>query len=257
MIQTIIADDESFARENIRLRLQEHDKFNIIAECSTGSETLDKINEHQPDLLFLDIRMPELTGLEVLYKLDEISNLQVIFITAYDEYAIKAFELNAVDYLLKPIDSTRFHEALQRVQKNLNAVDSKQLREIVQAIDSTKQKTDRQKPPSRISVKNKGRIRFIPTDEIIYLKAAGDYVELHIKGSDKTYLKRETMKQMVKELSPAFIRIHRSYIIKKDEILELKTSNNDKWSVILHDGTELKVSGGYKAKLQEITKTAF
>lgn len=257
MIRTIIADDESLVRENIRLRLQEHAKFSIIEECRTGSETLDKINQYKPDLLFLDIQMPGLTGLEVLNKLDDIGDLQVIFVTAYDEYAIKAFEVNAVDYLLKPIDSDRFNEALKRVQKNINALDSKKLKKLVRTLASTQEAIDQPNIPRRVRVKSNGRIRFIPISEITYLEAAGDYVELHISGSKKTHLKRVTMKQMAKELASDFIRIHRSYLVKKDEILEFIISDNDRWSVVLNDDTKLTVSSGYRSKLKQMADTAF
>lgn len=254
MIRAIIADDESLVRENIRMRLSNYQDIIVIEECSTGSETIQKVKKYQPDLLFLDIRMPGRNGFEVLENVKEQDELQVIFITAYDKYALKAFEANAVDYLLKPIDSERFDKAIQRTKKNLNQVDLSELKTLL--ADIKRQKQTASNIPDRLKVKHKGKTRFIPVADISFLMADGDYVKVNLRNSRKFFLKRDTMKYMAEKLKPVFLRIHRSTIVNTDDILEIETADDGSLAVVLKNGKRLNVSDSYRSELDHFFKSS-
>ncbi len=213
-ILAIIIEDEQPARDLLKAYLQSHDEIELMAECENGFAGIKAIGEYRPDLIFLDIQMPKLTGFEMLELLDDYP--EIIFTTAYDEFALKAFELNAVDYLMKPFSKERFDKALDKVSTRLKnktsaPVTIKNLKEQVRESAG---------PQERFFVKTGNRIDVIPVEEIIHVEAQDDYVEFHtIKGR---FLKKETMAQLELQLPPdKFIRIHRSHIIRIDQMEKL------------------------------------
>ncbi len=249
MITTIIIDDEELARERIRRFLDENDNFKVIAECRNGKEAIDAINKTKPELIFLDIQMPGMDGFEVLNHLKE--NIPyVIFVTAYDEFAVKAFEVQALDYLLKPFDRKRFNQSIERALKQINNNDDNQVNK--KLLDLLKYvNTNEQKYPERFIVKQSGKISFVPVDELIFLEATGNYIKL--VTSNGSYLLRETMNNIEKKLSPEkFMRIHRSFIVKIEMIKELKPYFNSEYIVILKNGKELKASKTYKDSISSL-----
>jgi two-component system LytT family response regulator len=236
MIKTIIIDDEPLARSVISQFLKDEPEFEVIGECGNGFEGLKAIQELHPDLLFLDVQMPKLTGFELLELLDEIP--VVIFSTAYDQYALKAFELNAADYLLKPFTRDRFREALQRAAEKIQSTSGENkdhIREIVKSARQTEKEID------RIAVRNGTKIIIIPINRIDFIEAQDDYVALHAEG--KKYLKQLTMKYLESALpSHDFARVHRSYIVSLREIDRLEAYSKDGHLAILSSGDKIPVS---------------
>ncbi len=241
--KALIIDDEPPARSIIRAYLKKHSAIEVVGECSNGFEAMKAIKEHQPHLLFLDIQMPKITGLELLEVIDD--PVQVVFTTAYDQYALKAFELNAVDYLLKPFDEKRFDHAVQKVLDKLQAGNpsSQDLIQGVQA--SLPEKLD------RIVVKKGTKLEVIDLRNLHYIEAQDDYVMLYADSGH--FLKSKTMKYFEEHLPPEqFIRIHRSYIVNASKITRLEPYDKDTYLAILSDDCKLKVSrNGYK-KLREV-----
>jgi len=242
MIKTIIVDDEELARERVRIFLAENNNFKVVAECRNGKECIEAILKHKPDLVFLDIQMPEMDGFEVLHQLkDDLPT--IIFVTAFDEYAVKAFEVQALDYLLKPFDRKRFNLALERVLKSKKSDEKdfeKKINSLLEYVNSSEKNY-----PQRFIVKQSGKISFVPIDEIDYLEATGNYIKL--VTANGSYLMRETMNNIEKKIEPGkFIRIHRSFIIKTEKIKELKPYFNGEYIVVLKNGKELKSSKTYK-----------
>jgi two-component system, LytTR family, response regulator len=237
----LIIDDEEPARSLVREYLKDFIEFEIIGEANNGFEGVQLINELKPDIIFLDIQMPKLTGFEVLELLEV--NPKIIFSTAFDQYAIQAFEKNAIDYLLKPYSKERFGQAIQKISKQANeAGDAKELSNKI---------SESSKAPdellNRIAIRIGTQIKVIPVDEISYFESDDDYVRIHTKGSE--YLKEKTMKFFESHLDPVqFIRIHRSYILNVVELDRLERYEKDSYIAILKDGSKLKVSSnGYKA----------
>jgi two-component system, LytTR family, response regulator len=238
-IKAIIIDDEEPARIIVRSYLKEQNEIEIIGECADGFSGVKAINELKPDIVFLDIQMPKLTGFELLELLD--AKPLIIFITAYDQYAIRAFEMNAVDYLLKPFTKARFEQALQKALQQLKEKQTPDpVSRIISAID--------EKPEllQRIAVKSGQKISVISTDDIIYIGAEGDYVMIYTK--DNRYLKEKTMKYMESHLDPMqFIRIHRSTILNVNFILRVEIYDKESYAVLLKNNVSLKASiSGYK-----------
>jgi two-component system LytT family response regulator len=275
VLRALIVDDEPHARENVRLRLGAVDDITIIGECESGREAVAAIRERAPDLVFLDVQMPGLNGLDVLDRLGPAQMPFVIFVTAYDEYALDAFEVNAVDYLVKPIDEQRFDEAIRRARDQHGARDRADLEARLKELLATWQQRDasalerpdsgKETPPksavspeealpNRLIVKSRGRVRFIPVSDIDYITSAGDYVELH--AADKTHLMRGTMKEMENQLGAQFQRIHRSTIVHLNRVAELRPSSHGEYAVLLDDGTRLKLSRTYRAQLQDAVGTS-
>lgn len=237
MIKAIIIDDEKLGRELIRKFLEKHSEIKIIAECANGFEGVKAVNELKPDLVFLDIQMPKLTGFEMLEILDHFP--QIVFSTAYDEFAIKAFEVNAVDYLLKPYSQDRFDEAVEKVKIRLNTnFSSKQLIENLRD-DSIDNKIN------KITVAKNNEIVFIDFNEIFYLEAQDDYVQIF--SSKGKFLKKRTMKFFEENLPQnEFVRIHRSYIARIEKIKKLEKFEKDNYHLLLIDNSKLPVSrSGY------------
>jgi two-component system, LytTR family, response regulator len=233
MISAIIVEDEKLARDLLRDYLKDHQDIKIIGEYEDGFSGLKAINELKPELLFLDIQMPKLTGFEMLEVLDHVP--AIIFTTAYDQYAIKAFEHNAVDYLLKPFSRLRFLEAVKKARERIGSGDVNITDKLLEHIDNQEEIIH------RVVVRWGSKIHIIPVSEIRYIQAEDDYVMLYTK--DNKYLKQKTMKYFESHLSPdEFLRIHRSYIVKVSEITQMQLYEKDSYIVILKDGTKLPVS---------------
>ncbi|HSS21429.1 MAG TPA: LytTR family DNA-binding domain-containing protein [Pyrinomonadaceae bacterium] len=258
-ITTLIVDDEPLARRNIRLLLKDDDEVEIVGEASSGKEALTLIRKHSPDLVFLDIQMPELDGFGVLDNIDAEQLPAIVFVTAYDQYALKAFEFHALDYLLKPFDDARFEKALRRAKLQVGQREIKDLSERLVALLA--QREGKLPAPvrspqylSRLLIKSAGRVFFLKTDEIDYVRAEDYYVKLHV--GRKGHLLRETMNELESKLDPAkFLRIHRSTIVNIERIRELQQHFNGEYIVLLHDGTEHKLSRSRREQLQSLLKS--
>ena len=235
-IQTIIVDDEEPARLILREFLSAHEEVKIIAECANGFEAVKAITESKPDLVILDIQMPKLNGFEVLELVDRPP--AIIFATAYNQYAIKAFEVHAVDYLLKPFSKERLTEALVHAKGRLKKK-SISIQELASAAGM------KPSPVERILVKDGSKVHVIPVDKIDYIEAQDDYVA--IKSDGKTHLKQERMAELEKELDVSkFVRVHRSYILNLERIARIELYAKDSRMAILKDGTKLLISrAGY------------
>jgi len=248
-----IVDDEELARRGIRSRLADRSDLQIVAECASGREAVDAITEHTPDLVFLDVQMPGLDGFDVIDEIGPEQMPVVIFVTAYDEHALRAFDVHALDYLLKPIDEARLHEAIDRARDRVvqrqNSQLGDRLSSLLEAvasgeIDEAKSGTE------RFVIKTGSRITFVEADAIDWVEAAGDYVRLHT--AEKVHLLRETMSGMEERLDPdRFLRIHRSTIINTERLKELRPYGNSEYIVVLDDGTELKLSRTYRDALAD------
>ncbi|MBN2681566.1 MAG: LytTR family transcriptional regulator DNA-binding domain-containing protein [Bacteroidales bacterium] len=239
MIRVIIIDDEKPARELIKAYLKEFNSIEIIAECEDGFTGLKTIQENKPDLVFLDVQMPKLTGFEMLELMEEMPI--VIFSTAYDQFALKAFEMNAVDYLLKPYSKERFTDAVNKaIEKIENIPSVRNAEKVKNTINQAVEEI------SRIVVKSGSKINVLPIDSIIYIEAQDDYVMFYT--SDKKYLKKSTMNYYEAHLpKDIFIRIHRSSIVNIAFIDKIELFEKESYSLILKNGVNLKVSKtGYK-----------
>jgi two-component system, LytTR family, response regulator len=247
-IRAMVVDDEAMARERVVGMLKLEDDIELIGECSDGQQAVRAIAQEQPDLVFLDVQMPACDGFNVIQQVGADKMPAVVFVTAYDEYALRAFEVHAIDYLLKPFARERFQQTLQHARAHVErrrAGDlGKRLMALVQDIKPEPQRLD------RLVVKSGGRVFFLKTDDIVWIEAAGNYVRLHLGGD--SHLFRETMNGIEARLDPRrFVRIHRSRIVNSDRIKELQPWFNGEYVVVLHDGTRLTLSRGYREKLQE------
>ncbi len=234
MVKTIIVEDEKLARDLIKDYIETHEDFEIIGEYEDGFSGLKAINELKPDLIFLDIQMPKLTGFEMLEVLEH--HPAIIFTTAYDQYALKAFEHNALDYLLKPYSKDRFDEAVEKARERVQSGDT--AGSIARLVEHRDQEDDE---IHRVVVKSRSRIHVIPVDDIIYLEAQDDYVMIYTLQSK--HLKQKTMKFFEAHLPVEdFVRIHRSYIVRLSEIAQLQLYEKESYIVILKNGVKLPVS---------------
>jgi two-component system LytT family response regulator len=243
-ILAIIIEDEQPARDLLKAYLHTNDEIELVAECENGFDGIKTIAEYRPDLIFLDIQMPKLTGFEMLELLDECP--EIIFTTAYDEFALRAFELNAVDYLMKPFSKTRFDQALEKVFTRLKSKSHhnpvlEKLKEQVRESSGLQE---------RFFVKTGNHIDVIPVEGIMHVEAQDDYVEFHtFKGR---FLKKETMTQLEQQLPPdKFLRVHRSHIIRLDQMEKLEKYGKESYMVILKDGTKVQVSKSRIKSLKE------
>lgn len=247
LIRVLLVDDESLAREMLREMLQDDPQVTIVGESCNGHEALEAIRTHSPDLIFLDVQMPELGGFEVLEALGkEIP--RVIFVTAYDQYAVRAFEVHALDYLLKPFDQERFDISWQRARAQiLRERDGGRDQRILALLEEMKAGN---KYLERLVIKASGRIYFLETAEIDWIEAEGNYVSVHC--AKKAHLLRETISSLESQLDPKkFLRIHRSSIVRIDRIQELQPWFHGEYRIILQNGTQLTLSRNYRDKLQE------
>ena len=245
-IRTLIIEDEEPAREIVKYYLKDHDDIEIIGECSDGFNGLKMISEMKPDLIFLDIQMPKLSGFEMLEVLEE--KPEIIFTTAFDQYAIRAFELNAVDYLLKPFYKERFDEALKKATARIrNEASDKKTSDTI-----LPKRPELQGPVNRIVVRKGNSINIIPVDHVRYVEAQDDYVMIyHTAGKA---LKQQTMKFYEENLpKDSFVRIHRSFIVRIEEIKRIEPYTKDNHIAILQSGDKLPVSrAGYKHLKDEL-----
>ncbi len=248
-LRAAVVDDEVLARQIIREMLADDPEVEIVVECVNGHEAIDAIQTHHPDLLFLDIQMPEVAGFEVLEALREERMPIVIFVTAYDQYAVRAFDFHALDYLLKPFDRERFNTALSRAKEQLrrerNGELDKRILALLEAIRAEKKYVD------RLVIKNGGRVSFLDADEVHWIEAEGNYVRLHV--NNKSHLLRETISNLESQLDPRkFLRVHRSTIVRLDSIRELQPWFHGEYHIILHNGTKLTLSRNYREQLQAV-----
>jgi len=240
----IVVDDEDLARAVVQEHLAGHPEITVVASCGNGFEAVKAAAEHKPDLLFLDIQMPKLTGFEVLELLDPQPT--VVFITAYDQHALKAFEVHAVDYLLKPFDAERFEEALVRAKARCDQgqPSGPQPMELAAAARSDW-------PLDRLVVKDGTKVSLIPLAKLDYVQAQDDYVLL--KTPEKSHLKQQTISNLETRLDPKrFLRIHRSFIIQLDRLARLEQTPSESWVAVLQDGTRLPVSKSGYARLKAV-----
>jgi len=255
-IRTLVVDDEPIARARMVSLLREESDIELVGECSNGHQAASAIQSTNPDLLFLDIQMPEGDGLSLARTIQSSGAPAVVFVTAYDEYALRAFEVHALDYLLKPFGRDRFQQTLQHARAILERRRAGDLgRRLLALVNDIKTEPG----PTRLDrlvVKSGGRVFFLRTDQIDWIEAAGNYVRLHL--GEESHLFRETMNRMEARLDGRrFVRIHRSRIVNTERVKELQPWFNGEHVVILQNGTRLTLSRGYREKLQEQLKRGF
>jgi two-component system LytT family response regulator len=248
-LKAIIVDDEPLARERIRTLLTAEPDFEVVAECASGPEAVTAVRQQSPDLLFLDVQMPEMDGFEVLRALGAPLPV-VIFVTAFDEHAVRAFEAQALDYLLKPFKPARFRGTLARVREQLSRRQPDEItRQLMGLLESRGGKTNHL---SRIAVRDRDRVRFVKTADIDWLEASGNYVILH--AGRENHVVRETLTALEAQLSPReFVRLSRSAIVNLDRIQHVEPTFNDEHIVVLTDGARLPLTRGVR-ELQERLK---
>jgi len=262
-IDTLIVDDEALARRGLQLRLDKYEDVNIVGQCANGREALAAIPELDPDLLFLDIQMPGVDGFDVVRQLQGDDMPLVIFATAFDQYAIKAFDVHAIDYILKPVDEEHLDRALQRAREQLSqksdASDKQRLLEVIGDITG-KAPAEMEmwldegmevpkKYPEKIAIKDAGEISLVPVADIEWVDAAGDYMCLHAAGV--IHIMRITMKQLESQLDPTlFQRVHRSTLVNLNRVEKICSHINGEYHLILNGGERLKMSRSYKDKMQ-------
>ncbi len=257
MIKTIIIDDEPLGRERIRSFIDEEPEVEIVDECINGKEAIACILNLKPDLIFLDVQMPEFDGFEVLQEIAPDHLPVIIFVTAYDKYALRAFEVNALDYLLKPFDRERFNIALHRAKEYLNKNSTGNFNDrVIHLLEDIKTKQIESTHSGyleKLVIKSMGRIYFIRVDEIEWIEAAANYVRLHI--GKESHLLRQTMNKLELNLNPKnFSRIHRSTIVNIDHVQEIQPWFNGESKIILQNGTKLISSRGFRNIVQKFFK---
>lgn len=248
-IRVLIVDDEPPARSVVRKFLRQERDAEIVGEAGSGRQAIEMIAEHQPDLVLLDIQMPEMNGFEVIRKIGAENMPHIIFVTAYDQYALRAFEVHALDYLLKPFSRARFHAAFQRAREHIHARQPDDIRNKLDRLLHALQV--KPKYLQRLAIQGEGRVTFIQCSDIDWIEAAEKYVRLHVRN--KSYLLRQSMKSLEQHLDPQlFLRIHRSAIVNLERIKEVQPWFNNQFKVILHDQTELISSKKYRDKLRNL-----
>jgi two-component system, LytTR family, response regulator len=254
-IRALIVDDEPLARERIRTLLEGESDVESIAECGDGLSAISLIERERPDLIFLDIQMPELDGFRVLEALSDALPLPaIIFVTAYDKYALRAFEVHALDYLLKPFDRERFSRALERARSHLRREKKGALDErLLSLLADIKSEP---KHLERLVIKSSGRVFFLKTEELDWIEAASNYVRLH--AGSESHLMRETMSALEAKLDPKkFLRVNRSAIVNIEKIKELCPLFRGEYEIVLQTGARLTLGRAYREKLQELLGHAF
>lgn len=244
MIRVVIIDDEPLARELIKTFLKEFEGMEVVAECQDGYEGFKTIQEYQPDLVFLDIQMPRINGFEMLELLE--TPPPVIFTTAFDDYALKAFDIHAIDYLLKPITQDRFHHAIKKWQQQHIAQKTAQ-----PSLDALLNNVVYDGYQHRVVVRDQGKIRIIPAQDIYYIEANDDYIKIFVQ--EGFFLKKSTLGHMEQSFDPhQFIRVHRSYLVPIHQILRIEPYEKDGWLAVLHCDAKIPVSktGLRKLKLR-------
>ena len=274
-LSTIIVDDEPLARQGLAIRLQAHNEINVIEQCANGREALEAIRAYQVDLMFLDIQMPGLNGFEVIESIIEQGLVMpvVVFVTAFDQYALKAFEVHALDYLLKPMDEERLAQSIKKIlhyfKTNADSAHKSKLvrlvsdvtgndyQQILAELDNN-QELSLSSYSDVLAIKDAGEVSRVPVKDILWIDAAGDYMCVHTletrqnKTQENTYILRKTMKELEASLDPKqFIRNHRSTIVNKQVIDKFCSQVNGEYFLVLKNGKELKVSRSYKDKVKQ------
>jgi len=265
-VRAVVVDDEPAARRGIRLLLARDSEIEVVGEAADGLDAVELIRRVRPELAFLDVQMPGIDGFEVLRRAGDAVPAAIIFVTAYDEHALKAFEVNAVDYVLKPYEDVRFMASVQRAKAGLRNRDAEalatRLARLLQFVGkeapeapllvpavATEERSD------RILLKSSGEIFFLKVDEIDWIEAEGDYMKFHVAG--KAHLLRETMARLEARLdAKRFIRIHRSTIVNIDRVRKLTPAFAGEYAVVLADGTKLRLSRGYHERMQTVMNSA-
>lgn len=249
MIQALIVDDEYLARQRVAKLLETHSEIKIIDEAKNGALAVEKINLKEPDLIFLDVQMPDFDGFEVIRRINPKHTPYIVFTTAYDSYAIQAFDVHALDYLLKPIDEDRFNESIQKILRHFevqkNSAFNKKLMRLVKEFD---------RPNTRfidnITLTNRGWEHDIELNEVLYIEANGNYVNLHT--TSKTHLFRSTMNTLSNQLNPEdFLRIHRSIIVNRRFIKKCNYLNNNEYEFTMKNGKTLLSGRSYRQEIMQ------
>src|SRR5215469_10173999 len=254
-IRTLLVDDEEIARRGLRVRLERAKEIEIIGECQNGVEAIETIDLLSPDLVFLDVQMPELSGFDVLRSVRPKVMPHVVFVTAFDQYAVRAFEVDALDYLLKPIDDERFAATLRHACKVMRGTrDVAYARQIAEAIASLTQNpapaVDRL-GSDKLAIPTRGRVMLIALADIDWIEAADNYVSVHV--GKKAWLLRESISALDQRLTPkGFARIHRSTIVNAQRVTELRSLPTGEFAIVLADGTTLRMSRSYRAVLDQL-----
>lgn len=258
-IRTLIVDDEPMARASVRVLLGADPEIDVIGEAGSGGDALDHIRAHQPELVFLDVQMPQMTGFDVLDAVGDDRRFAVVFVTAYDSHALEAFDVHALDYVLKPFDDKRFYRAVDRAKSQIRHARLDHLAgELVSAMaagttppPSAASPTPAAIDDGRIVVRDSGRTVFVPISDIDWIEAADYYVQLHV--GPRSYLHREPMRDLEARLDPRrFVRIHRSAIVAIDRVAELRPSAHGDHCVRLRDGTDLRLSRARRGQLRSL-----
>lgn len=268
-IRTLIVDDEPLARKGLLVRLSEYPNIEVVGEASSGREAVTLIASLKPDLVFLDIQMPGWNGFDVLKELKSTAEHMpfVVFVTAYDQYAIRAFEVRALDYLLKPVDDARLSQAIEKVSAaNMPELENEQQKKLFQLVSEMSgadceeilkhlaeggELTNSNQYPEHIAIKDSGEITRVAINAIEWVEAAGDYMCIYT--GTETHILRRTMKELEQELNPRlFQRIHRSAIVNLDQVTKLCSRQNGEYHIVLNNGKELKVSRSYKDRIKQL-----
>lgn len=253
-IRTLIIDDEPLARRNLRLLLEKDPQIEILEECRNGREAVKAINTLAPDLIFLDIQMPEIDGFDVLARAGPEHIQAIIFVTAFDQYALRAFDVHALDYLLKPFDDERFAHALARAKSQIEAREIDRVSKRLLALLEERENERKELPPeknylTRVVIRGSGRVTLLKVDEVDFIEADGNYAKLHV--GRKAHLLREKMHDLEVRLDPAkFVRIHRSVIVNLERIKEMYPHFNGDYIVVLEDGRKLRLARTRRENLE-------
>lgn len=247
-IRTIIVDDEPLGRERVRTLLARDDEIEVVGECGDGKKAVAAIEKLKPDLVFLDVQMPEVDGFGVLEAISGAPIPAIVFVTAFDKYAVKAFEVHALDYLLKSFDRERFEATLKRaklaIRRSRDGALNERLTGLIEDLEARRER------PTRLVLRTAGRITFLRVDEIDWIEAADNYVRVHV--GKEAHLMRETLQSLEKRLDPGkFLRVHRSHLVNLERIRELRPIFHGDYLVKLVNGTELTLSRNYREKLLE------
>lgn len=252
-VRVIIIDDEPLAREGVAVRLTNYPDFTVVGEGGTGAEALALIRSLRPDLVFLDIQMPDMNGIEVLEQIDSATVPQTIFLTAFDRHAVAAFQVQALDYLLKPIDDERFETAIRRARRQLELEDQNVFREQVMQLIHSQADVTAERKATRFAVRIGAQLAFVRTPDIDWIEGNGDYASLHV--GKKTYLLRQSLQSLEAKLDEnEFVRVHRSAIVQVDRIRQVTPLSNRDCELTLVDGTELRSSRTYSKALWDILR---
>lgn len=247
-VRCLIVDDEPLGRERVAQLLRSVPDAELVGMCCDGAEAVDAISELAPDLLFLDVQMPELDGFAVLAAIPRDNRPEVIFVTAHDKYALKAFEVHAQDYLLKPFDPDRLYAAFARASERIISRRGSSNAQLQALIDDMQRQRARR---SRVPVKTDGRVVLLPVEEIDWIESNDNHVKIYAGG--QTHVVRQTLQSMELSLSPAdFVRVHRSSIVNVASIKEIQPWFHGEYVVLLKDGTQVKTSRGYRARLEQL-----